>query len=1113
MAKREVSVLDNNPLWYKDAVIYELHVRAFFDSDGNGIGDFQGLTEKLDYLQDLGVTTLWLLPFYPSPLKDDGYDIAYYNAVNPNYGTLKDFKKFMKEAHNRGLRVITELVLNHTSDQHPWFQRARKSQPGSVYRDFYVWSDTAEEYKDTRIIFQDYEASNWTWDPVAKAYFWHRFFSHQPDLNFENPKVRESLFSILKFWLSMGVDGLRLDAIPYLYEAEGTNCENLPATHEFLKEVRKYVDSNFDNCMLLAEANQWPEDAVTYFGEGDECHMAFHFPLMPRLFMSLQLENRHPIIDILDQTPGIPENCQWAIFLRNHDELTLEMVTDEERDYMYRVYAQNPQSRINVGIRRRLAPLLGNDRRKIELMNGLLFSLPGTPVIYYGDEIGMGDNIYLGDRDSVRTPMQWSADRNAGFSRANPQQLYLPVNIDPEHHFESVNVEAQLNNSSSLLWAMKRLIAIRRQYKALGHGSIEFLHPENRKVLTFIRQHEDETILVVANLSRYLQYVEMDLSKYMGMVPIEIYSRMDFPPIGELPYFLTLAPHSIYWFKLEHPAVARGAELEITSPDELPTLNVRERWDGLFTARHKRDIEKPLIQFIKQSRWFRGKTRKIKTVDVIDMVRMQNGSSSFFVFVEIDYTEGDSDIYVLPFSFATGQRADDLRKYHLRSVLANVYIKSRDETGVIYEAFLDSDFCNGLLERIGKRSALKGSKGTLQFSATKAFRQMRGKEKQLDSFVSRSEQSNTSVFYRDRFILKLYRRIEPGINPDLELGMELTQRKFEHSPPVAGWIEYRPSKGEQMVAALLQGFVTNEGDAWQYTLDELAQFIEHAQVTHEEPPRDGFTVKRLIELIDHEPPYAHEVIGPYLESAWLLGHRTAEMHQALAKVDDPEFEPEPFSTLYQRSLYQSQRSEATHIFHTLRRIYKKLPDEVKPQADQILSLKDDVIGCYKTLLNEKIEAERIRCHGDYHLGQVLYTGKDFVIIDFEGEPLKALSERRLKRSPLRDVAGMLRSFHYASYAALFDRLASGVVRDEERKTLEDWIRYWYLWVSVVYFKGYLEVVGDADFIPQHQDQLRVLLESFLLEKAMYELGYEMNNRPDWLQIPIQGILQLVDENQ
>ena len=561
-----------DPLWFKDAIIYELHVKTFCDSDGDGMGDFRGLMEKLDYLQELGVTAIWLLPFYPSPMRDDGYDIADYFDVNPNFGTLDDFRAFLDAAHDRNLRVITELVINHTSDQNPWFQKSRRAVAAATaaandpsqnkdlaYRDFYVWSETPEKYKDARIIFKDFETSNWAWDPVAKAYYWHRFYSHQPDLNFDNPAVHDAVKKVCDFWLSMGVDGLRLDAIPYLYEREDTNCENLPETHKYLHELRAHVDAKFPNRMLLSEANQWPEDAAAYFGKGDEAHMSFHFPLMPRMFMALQMEDRFPIIDIMEQTPSIPENCQWAMFLRNHDELTLEMVTDEERDYMYRVYATDPHARINLGIRRRLGPLLANNRRKIELLNTLLFSMPGTPIIYYGDEIGMGDNFYLGDRNGCRTPMQWSPDRNAGFSRANPQQLYLPVTIDPEYHFEAVNVENQQKNLSSLLWWTRRVIAMRKNFKAFSRGTLKFLNPDNPKVLAFLRCWENETIVVVANLSRFAQSAELDLSRFAGCVPMEVFSRNLFRPIRKTRYVVTLGPHAYYWFSLQAPIDARRA--------------------------------------------------------------------------------------------------------------------------------------------------------------------------------------------------------------------------------------------------------------------------------------------------------------------------------------------------------------------------------------------------------------------------------------------------------------------------------------------------------------------------------------------------------------------------
>ncbi len=540
-----------DPLWYKDAVIYEIHVKAFFDANNDGIGDFPGLLEKLDYLEALGVTCLWLLPFFPSPLKDDGYDISDYLSIHPSYGTMEDFKAFLNAAHGRGMQVMVELVVNHTSDQHPWFQAARAAAPGSEERDFYVWSDTDRKYEGARIIFTDTEKSNWTWDPVAKAYYWHRFFSHQPDLNYDNPAVLEEVLKIMRYWLDMGVDGLRLDAIPYLVEREGTNCENLPDTHVVLKKIRAAMDEGYESRMILAEANQWPSDVRPYFGDGDECHLAFHFPLMPRMFMALRLEDRQPIVDILGKTPEIPENCQWGLFLRNHDELTLEMVNEEERDYMYLAYSSDPRMRINIGIRRRLAPLMENNARRIELLNSLLLSFPGTPIIYYGDEIGMGDNIHLGDRHGVRTPMQWSGDRNAGFSRAAPEVLYSPVIGDPVYGYGAVNVESQIGEASSPLNWMRNMIALRKVFRVFGRGAMEFLDPGNRRILAYLRRGEGETVLCVANLSRFAQPVELNLQAYQGMRPVEMLGYVEFPVIGSQPYSLSLGPYGFFWFELQ----------------------------------------------------------------------------------------------------------------------------------------------------------------------------------------------------------------------------------------------------------------------------------------------------------------------------------------------------------------------------------------------------------------------------------------------------------------------------------------------------------------------------------------------------------------------------------
>ena len=649
-------------LWYKDAVIYELHVKTFCDSGGDGMGDFRGLIEKLDYFQELGITAVWLLPFYPSPLRDDGYDIADYFDVNPNFGTLDDFRAFLDAAHERNLRVITELVINHTSDQNPWFQKSRRAPSGSPERDFYVWSETPEKYKDARIIFKDFETSNWAWDPVAKAYYWHRFYSHQPDLNFDNPAVHEAVEKVCDFWLGLGVDGLRLDAVPYLYEREGTICENLPETHDYLRKLRAHVEAKFPNRMLLAEANQWPEDAAAYFGKGDESHMNFHFPLMPRMFMALQMEDRFPIIDILEQTPSIPGTCQWAMFLRNHDELTLEMVTDEERDYMYRVYASDPHARINLGIRRRLAPLLANSRRKIELLNTLLLSMPGTPIIYYGDEIGMGDNFYLGDRNGCRTPMQWSPDRNAGFSRANPQQLYLPVTIDPEYHYEAVNVENQQKNLSSLLWWMRRVIAMRKNFKAFSRGSLEFLYPDNAKVLAFLRRNENQTILVVVNLSRFAQSAELDLSRFSGFVPMEVFSRNLFRPIKKSRYVITLGPHAYYWFALQAPTEGRRT---LKKP-LVPTIHARAELHTLLNDGQREQLENEILpNYIQTRRWFGSKARTLRHLRVIEHPAVSSDADAGRLwFVEVSYLDGPTETYALPVKIASGDAARAVLRDH-----------------------------------------------------------------------------------------------------------------------------------------------------------------------------------------------------------------------------------------------------------------------------------------------------------------------------------------------------------------------------------------------------------------------------------------------------------------
>jgi maltose alpha-D-glucosyltransferase/alpha-amylase len=1107
--RRKIETLrqDDDPLWYKDALIYELHVRAFSDSDADGSGDFRGLLEKLPYLQDLGVNAIWLLPFYPSPLRDDGYDIADYTDVNPMFGTLGDVNAFVKEAHHRGIRVINELVCNHTSDQHPWFQRARHAKPGSAAREFYVWSDTNQRYQDARIIFKDFETSNWTWDHLANAYYWHRFYSHQPDLNFDNPKVKDALFKALDFWLEMGIDGVRLDAVPYLFEREGTNGENLPETHQFLREMRKHVDTNYPNRMLLGEANQWPEDAVSYFGQGDECNMAFHFPLMPRLFMSIRMEDRFPIVDILAQTPSIPDSAQWALFLRNHDELTLEMVTDEERDYMYRAYTQDRLARINLGIRRRLAPLLGNDRKRIELMNGLLFSLPGTPVLYYGDEIGMGDNIFLGDRNGVRTPMQWSADRNAGFSRANRQRLYLPVITDPEYHYETVNVEAQGQNPHSLLSWMKRLIALRKRHRAFGRGTLELLRPENRKVLAYIRRYESEQILCIANLSRFLQAVELDMSQWKGLVPVELFSGNEMPVVGDAPYFLTLGPHAFYWFALQPRATPMlSSDGRLTSAS-LPEIRVAGDWESALTGPSKDRLENVLLGYVRNRRWFAGKARGLKSASISNLVPVPGAAGDpQLAAVVISYAEGDPDTYQIPLAYANHVEAPHILERWPHSAIAWLRVQGEEGRGLIYDALGPPGFAEAMLGAIARRRRATNGKGTLIGSTTRAFARLRGPETvRLEAALSVAEQSNNSVVFGERLILKVFRRLEEGMNPELEVGRFLTEKtNFAQIAPLAGSLEYRRDSGEPISLAVLQGYVPNQGDAWQYTLNTLAHFFRGVDLVGAEPPP---VARNLVQASAAElPEVAAKTIGAYLDSARLLGRRTAELHRALASdPTDPAFAPERITPQDQRSIYQSVSGVSIRSTDLLRSQLKKLPEDAREEAKQVLELEPRIASILKTFLSRRLTTTRIRVHGDYHLGQVLYTGHDFVIIDFEGEPTRSLYERRLKRLALRDVAGMLRSFDYASQAAL----RSDQIDPAALPGLRTWGRFWVQCVSAAFLRSYLATAGTESFVPQAADDLDLQLNTMLLEKALYELRYELNMRPDWVRIPLRGILDAV----
>jgi maltose alpha-D-glucosyltransferase / alpha-amylase len=1099
--------LAGNPTWYKDAIIYEVHVRAFYDSVTDGIGDFGGLTQKLGYLEDLGVTAIWLLPFCPSPLRDDGYDISNYTDIHPAYGTMRDFQRFMREAKRRGLRVITELVLNHTSDQHVWFQRSRRAAPRSRWRNFYVWSDTPDKYQEARIIFKDFETSNWTWDPVAKAYYWHRFYSHQPDLNWDNPEVRSAMFDAMDFWFDLGVDGLRLDAVPYLIEREGTSGENLLETHAALRELRAHVDAKYKDRMLLAEANQWPEDSVAYFGCANECHMAFHFPLMPRMFMASRMEDRYPITDILRLTPAIPENCQWALFLRNHDELTLEMVTDEERDYMYRSFAHDREARINLGIRRRLAPLLENDRRKIELMNALLFSLPGTPVVYYGDEIGMGDNIYLGDRNGVRTPMQWSSDRNAGFSRANPQKLYLPVDIDPEYHYETVNVEAQQNNPHSLLWWMKRLIAQRKQFRAFGRGTMEILYPANRRVLAFIRRFEDEIVLVVANLSRFAQCAELDLSEFEGMGLVELFGQAVFPTITDQHYVLALGPHAFYWFHLE----PRKVSSEATRVESGAALISIENWHTVFARETFNALTAMLPRFLQTRRWFLGRWRTVRSVDIFEDIPLD--ARVHVIMLRVNYTDGDPETYVAPLAVEQGDTAKDILEHQRGVVFSRLQAPDGSE-GVLYSAPWDRGFNDAVLTAILRRRKFKGRMGELVASHTAALRKAwPGDHSGMEPRVLEVDQSNTSVVFGDRFLFKLFRKVEGGASPEREMQEFFTETAgFEKSPSLLGALEYRREDAEPLTIGILNGFVRSEVNGWKYTIDNLGLYYERALALHPDEPRLQEVDTWLEQRVTNEQPVLiSELLGHFLENVRALGRTTADMHLALhSHPEIPEFEPEPFTDFYRLGLYHGLLGRTTRCFEHLRSRMSELSEECQEDARRLLAREEDVIERFKPLRDERVNATRIRHHGNYHLGEVLFDGKDWVIIDLEGDPSRPIGERRIKRSPLRDVAAMIRSFDYASQAVLYGNVPGIIPSTVARPQLERWAVAWYWAVGTTFMQAYLERGGVADFVPKSREQTRTLVRAFVLEKAMMEIEFEIENRTNWAHIPIRGILELLD---
>ena len=1052
-----------DPLWYKDAVIYELHVKAFNDANGDGFGDFQGLMERLDYLQELGVTCLWLLPFFPSPQRDDGYDISDYVSVNPSYGTLEDFQNFLAAAHAREMQVMIELVINHTSDQHPWFQAARNSPKGSPERNMYVWSDTDKLYDGVRIIFTDTEKSNWTWDPVAEQYYWHRFFSHQPDLNFDNPRVMDEVLNAMRFWLDMGVDGIRLDAIPYLIERDGTSCENVPETHDKIKAIRAVMDAEYENRFILAEANMWPADVRPYFGDGDECQMAFHFPLMPRLYMALRQEDRLPITDIMAQTPPIPDVCQWGLFLRNHDELTLEMVSDDERDYMYLAYSADPRMRINVGIRRRLAPLLDNNRRRIELLNSILLSFPGTPILYYGDEIGMGDNIYLGDRNGVRTPMQWNSDRNAGFSRAVPARLYSPVIMDPIWGYQAINVEAQESDTSSLLQWTRNMIALRKLFQVFGRGTLEFLKPENRKVLAYVREYETERVICVANLSRFAQPVTLDLSRYNGMVPVEMLGYVPFPKIDHTPYAITLGPYAFLWLELQdapepddEAATSNNAELT------LPAVDLQ----GALTGAGAQLLQESFLpKYLLTQRWFGAKSRTIRDVCIIDVLSLDVPSRAILV-LRVDYTEGVSDTYTMPVAALHGDAAAAIRASSPDSVIAPLAADG-GSTGVLVDGLSVASMRGALLHAVvGETTTTRGG-GIVAGQPSSAFADLHGPEP-LESKLGSAEQSNSSLLFDGRLILKLFRRLQPGENPDAEIGRFLTeQTTFRHIAPFGGEVVYTPRGGEPTTLSLAQGLVANQGDGWAWTLEQIKAEADYAAAAEQ------------------------------------LGRRTAELHLALAtETQVAAFRAEPASAadLDRDAMRLETQIETT--FRAIRQRFAYLPEEMLAPIATLLSRRADLQAIAAGLrnLSPQQAGMRTRIHGDYHLGQILRTADDFVLLDFEGEPARALEERRQKQSPLKDVAGMVRSFSYAAATGY------GTAPSPARTA-------WQTSATDAFMRGYHDAMTARAGHTGTTAAAAQMLQAYLLEKALYELLYEINNRPDWLPIPLSGILELMQTQQ
>ena len=1079
-----------DPLWYKDAVIYQIHIKSFFDANNDGVGDLPGLLAKLDYIAELGVTAVWMLPFYPSPRRDDGYDIADYRGVHPEYGSLADLRHFVAAAHERGLRVITELVINHTSDQHSWFQRARRAPPGSPERDFYVWSDTDERYTGTRIIFIDTEKSNWTWDEEAQAYYWHRFYSHQPDLNFDNPRVLEEVLSVMRFWLDLGVDGLRLDAVPYLVEREGTNNENLTETHDVIKKIRAEIDVYAPGRMLLAEANQWPEDAQVYFGDGDECHMSFHFPLMPRMYMAIAREDRFPITDIMRQTPEIPATCQWAVFLRNHDELTLEMVTSSERDYLWETYASDKRARLNLGIRRRLAPLMQRDRRRIELMNGLLLSMPGTPVIYYGDEIGMGDNIYLGDRDGVRTPMQWSVDRNGGFSRADPAGLVLPPLMDPIYGYQAVNVEAQSADPHSMLNWMRRMLSVRKGHRAFGRGTQRFLYPGNRKVLAYLREWTaedggDETILCVSNLSRAAQAVELDLHEYAGRVPIDVVGGSVFPPVGQLTYLLTLPPYGFYWFLLASERALPSWHTPAPEPlPEFSTIVVRNDLGELAASPARTLLEREVLpEYLPKRRWFSSKNETLHSVRFASLTQLKPDRNNRSVLGEIEVRAGGRvERYCLPLGVV-----DEATCIPLAQQLGLSRIRRGALIGFLTDGFASDDFTTDILSLLRAEKSLKIEGGTLRFSKTDRFDEVELPQPPTIRRLS-AEQSNSSQIIDDLLVLKIVRKVLPGIHPEAEISRYLTERGYANTPPMYGEVTRVDDDGTPNTLIVVQGFVRNQGDGWSWTLDFLARAADDSV-------GDGEA-----EDLAHDDAYSN-----YASFAASLGRRLAQLHEVFATpTDDAAFRPEVANEADRYGWGNGAIEQLDRAIEAMQAAMTRgdLDSPASAMAQRVIDRRTPLETLIRGLSARGTGSLRTRVHGDFHLGQVLVVGGDAYLIDFEGEPAKPMEQRRAHSCPLRDVAGMLRSFDYAGATAA-SRLEGGSETATLRHAqLLDRFRHN---AGADFLAAYREVLeaSATPWIPREAEAS--LLDLFLIEKASYEIHYEANNRPGWISIPLSGL--------